>query len=93
MIIAYVALTVTDPDSLAKYRENASDAVTKHGGRALAATPTMTVIDGAPNVPDVGVLVEFPDKDAALAWINDPEFADLHDMRRAAGASDIFLFG
>ncbi|MCK0122530.1 hypothetical protein MWU61_18395, partial [Loktanella sp. F6476L] len=34
-----------------------------------------------------------PDKDAAIAWSTDPELADVHALRRGAGASDILLLG
>jgi uncharacterized protein (DUF1330 family) len=93
MIYAYAKLTVTNPEALAQYRDVAGAALEKHGGKAVAAAGEFTVLDGAPDVPNVAALLSFPDKEAALAWINDPEIADVHDLRRSGGESDILLLG
>ena len=93
MIYAYVKLTVTNPDSLAQYRELAADALASHGGKVVHATTHTTSLDGTPDIPDVAVILAFPDKDAALAWIDDPELVDIHNLRRGAGKSDILLLG
>ena len=93
MIYAYASLTVTDPEKLAAYRGHAADALAKHGGQLAAAGADFTVLDGAPNQPNVAAIMTFPDRDAALGWINDPELADIHALRRGAGQSDILLLG
>ncbi|MBM7068442.1 DUF1330 domain-containing protein [Actibacterium sp. 188UL27-1] len=93
MIYAYVSLTVTNPDSLAKYREQGAPALARHGGKVETATAETSVLDGSPNLPDMAALLSFPDRGAALAWINDPELAETHALRRGAGASDIVLLG
>ncbi|MEM7524622.1 MAG: DUF1330 domain-containing protein [Pseudomonadota bacterium] len=93
MIYAYAKLSVTNPDALALYRDKAAAALARHGGKVETATRETTALDGAPDLPDVAALLSFPDRAAALAWINDPEIADVHDLRRSAGASDILLFG
>lgn len=93
MIYAYAKLTVTNPDALAQYREVAADALAKHGGKVESAAAECTVLDGAPDVPDIAALLSFPDKAAATAWASDPELADVHALRRSAGGSDILLIG
>ncbi len=93
MIYAYVNLTITDPDALAKYRENAGAALARHGGKPLVSAKETTVLEGSPTQPSVAVILEFSDRDAALGWINDREIADVHALRRAAGQSDILLLG
>jgi len=93
MIYAYVALKITDPTQLAAYRDVAADALAKHGGEVLTAAREFTTLDGAPETPDMVALLIFPDKDSAIAWSNDPELAEVHALRRGAGASDIFLLG
>ncbi len=93
MIYAFANLTVTAPDSLAAYRDVAGEALAKHGGKVEAAANSFTVLDGAPDQPNVAALLSFPDRDAALAWANDPDLADVHALRRNAGASDILLLG
>ena len=93
MIYAYAALTVTNPNALAAYREKAADALARHGGQVVTATADMTVLDGTPDMPDTAALLSFPDKDSALNWANDPALADTHALRRGAGASNIVLLG
>ncbi len=93
MIYAYAKLTVTNPDALAAYRDVAEAALAKHGGKVESAAREFTVLDGAPNAPDVAALLSFPDREAAIAWSNDPALADVHALRRGAGGSDILLLG
>ena len=93
MIYAYAKLTVTKPDALAEYREVAGGALAKHGGKVEGNTRSPTVLDGTPDIPDVAALLSFPDKDAALAWANDPDLKRVHALRRSAGGSDILLLG
>lgn len=93
MIYAYAKLTITNPDALAQYRDVAGPALAKHGGKVESSARDCTVLDGTPDIPNVAVLLSFPDKDAALAWANDPELEDVHALRRNAGGSDIHLLG
>lgn len=93
MIYAYVKLTVTNSDALAQYRDVAAAALAKHGGKAEIAAKECTILDGTPDVPNVAALLTFPDKASAVAWAEDPDLADVHELRRAIGGSDIFLLG
>ncbi|WP_341367353.1 DUF1330 domain-containing protein [Yoonia sp. BS5-3] len=93
MIYAYASLTITKPEALAAYREKAAAALALHGGKIEAASADLHAIDGVPPIPDAAALLSFPDRDAALGWINDPALADVHALRRDAGASDIILLG
>ena len=93
MIYAYAKLTVTNPEALTAYRAKAGEALARHGGKVEHATAETSVLDGAPEQPDVAALLSFPDRDAALAWANDPDLKDVHALRRSAGGSDIILLG
>ena len=93
MIYAYAEITVTNPEALDQYRDVANEALAKHGGKVESAAHEFTVLDGAPDKPNVVALLSFPDRDAAIAWSTDPELADVHALRRSAGASDILLLG
>lgn len=93
MIHAYVKLTVTNPEPLAQYRTVAGEALARHGGAVVQASTEITTLDGQPDMPDIGVILSFPDKASALAWINDPDLVGVHNLRRSAGRSDIVLLG
>lgn len=91
MIYAYAMLTVNNPEALNKYRDLAGAALARHGGAIVGASGALEKLDGAPTIPDVAAILSFPDKASAESWINDPELADIHALRRNAGASDIVL--
>ena len=88
---ATVALTITSPDKLAAYREKAGPALVKHGGSVLQASKELEVLEGTANLPSMLAILAFPDKPAALGWINDPELQDIHALRRGCGQSTIIL--
>ncbi|MBY5932222.1 DUF1330 domain-containing protein [Tateyamaria omphalii] len=88
---AVAMLRITNPDSLAQYREKAGVALARHGGEIVQAAPDISALEGAPVVPDIMAIIRFPDRAAAEAWIADPELQAVHDLRRAAGGSDILL--
>ncbi|WP_415920902.1 DUF1330 domain-containing protein [Tateyamaria sp. SN6-1] len=89
---AVAMLRITDPEKLGQYREHAAEALARHGGEVVHASPEPRVIDGAPILPDMVALLRFPDAAAADAWIADPDLAAIHALRRGSGASDILLF-
>ncbi|GAA6180314.1 DUF1330 domain-containing protein [Shimia sp. NS0008-38b] len=88
---ALVTLTITNPESFELYRQQAGAALAKHGGAAMEVSKTSEVIEGDGVAPTVTVILTFPDRDAAKAWINDPEFAEAHALRRGSGTSNIIL--
>ena len=93
MNYAIAKLDITDPEKLAAYRDVAGTALAKHGGAVVTASGVYTVLDGAPDTTGVTAILSFPDKASALAWANDPELADVHALRRSAGASNIQFLG
>ena len=91
MIYAYVDMNITNPESLGQYREVAGAALQKHGGTVLTAGKDNMTIEGVHKAPDMAAILSFPDKPAALAWINDPELASVHTLRRGAGEVSIIV--
>ncbi len=88
---AIVTITLEDRDTFARYRSMAGPAMARHSAEPLAVSPEAQVIEGEGPAPDVTVILTFPDRDHAMAWINDPEIAEVHRLRRASGASRIIL--
>ena len=88
---AIVTMTVTSPESLARYREKAADALSRHGGTVLQASADLDLLEGGPELPTLAAVLTFPERAAALAWINDPELAPVHALRRGGGHSTIVL--
>ena len=88
---AVATMTVTNPESLGAYREKAGAALAKHGGAVLQASGDLQMIEGDGTPPTVIALLSFPSKDAALSWINDPDLAEVHALRRNSGETKITL--
>ena len=91
MIYCLVQMNISNPDALGKYREKAAEALAKHGGAVAGAVPKPERLEGSLAVPDMAGVLSFPDREAAMAWFNDPELAELHDLRRSTGESTLLL--
>ncbi|KAJ57531.1 hypothetical protein ACMU_03215 [Actibacterium mucosum KCTC 23349] len=91
MVYATVYLKITDPEAFDAYRGKAADALAKHGGSAVVSSKTPTMLDTGLEQPSVGVLLSFPTKEAALAWRQDPDLQEVHQLRNAAGQCSILL--
>lgn len=90
-IQALALITVTDKDTLGRYREKAADALAKHNGSVIAADPAPIVLEAASDTPNIAALLSFPDVEAAQAWINDSDLADVHALRNGGGKSTIVV--
>ncbi len=88
---ALALITVTDMQTMGRYREVAGEALAKHGGQVVAGDPAPTVLEAASEAPTLAALLSFPDIGSAKAWINDPELAAVHALRNKGGKSTIVI--
>ena len=86
-----VQLTPKNPELLEKYFAVGRAAVEKHGGAAIAGGPDRIVLEDNGAGAPASVLLSFPTKDAAQAWIEDPELTDVHALRRNGANTTITL--
>lgn len=91
MTYAYVTLDISNPDSLAKYRDNAQGALDKYGGSVVSVSKDARALEGEPALPEIAVILSFPDVESATNWIEDESLSEIHAMRRGAGKSTITL--
>ena len=75
MTNAYIVnqVVVHDPVRYAEYAGLGRAAMIRHGGRILAAGGVVETLEGEPIPPRV-VIIEFPSRDAALAYYHSPEY-------------------
>ncbi|MDN3718696.1 DUF1330 domain-containing protein [Roseibium salinum] len=57
----------------------------------LAADPEPLVLEAASDTPDMTALLSFPNLEAAQAWRDDPDLADIHALRNKGGKSTIVV--
>jgi uncharacterized protein (DUF1330 family) len=79
---AYVVVNarVTDPVLLERYVGAAGATVAQHPCKVLVATNDAEAIEGDPPGSRV-VVLEFPSREAALAWYNSEEYQAVIGMR------------
>lgn len=92
---AYMIISVTpeDADKMSQYEEQTLPIVARHGGRPLARDTDVLGID-TDGVPDIGVILEFPSKQAVLDFYASPDYEPLKQFRRSfAWASAMVIEG
>ena len=81
-----VTYDVVDKALYKKYNPGSSDVigstVAKHDGKIIVATSECVQISGPQS--DMKVIIEFPSKESALAWHDDPEYAPAKEIRLAS---------
>jgi uncharacterized protein (DUF1330 family) len=80
-----LAITPTSEDWIANYVSSASGIVAKHGGKYIARTASHECLEGGREDSALQVIIEWPSKEAALAFMSNPEYAP-HLKARTAGS-------
>lgn len=78
---------VTDEAWLPAYATNVHDIVQKHGGKYLSRSGNITTIEGEGLDSTLIALLEFPSMEALQAFVDDPEYAEYREARRAGSVS------
>lgn len=81
---AYVIghITVNDPDGYARYTSQVPGTLAQHGGAFVVRGGETTVMEG--EMPHARhVVIRFPDRKAAEAWYNSPEYQAIVPVRQA----------
>ena len=87
-LLANVA--VRDPDRYREYVENVPALIRKHGGVYRVRGGDFEVLEGD-WTPSRLIVLEFPDREAALAFHNDPEYEPYRDLRQALSDSNLVV--
>jgi uncharacterized protein (DUF1330 family) len=80
-----LAVTPTTEDWISDYIGPANKLVAHYGGRYLARTNSHEQMEGEKHDAALRIIIEWPSKEAALGFINDPEYVP-HLMARTAGS-------
>ncbi|MBV7334999.1 DUF1330 domain-containing protein [Chloroflexi bacterium TSY] len=86
-----LAVTPTTEEWIPDYIGPANALVAKHGGKYLARTATHEQIEGEAQDAALRIVIEWPSKEAALAFMSDPEYVPHLEARTAGSVSDHFL--
>lgn len=90
---AYIVATMTihDAETYRKYTDRTPETLARFGGRFLTRGSEVTTLEGGPEFDERMVLLEFPSKDAALAWHDDPDYQAAAEFRRLSSSSRLLL--
>ena len=83
-------VVVNDPTVYEQYRAQVPALIRKHGGEYLVRGGALEVIEGSWK-PRRLVVLRFPDRAAAQAFLNDPEYRPLKELRHRAARTDLVL--
>ena len=82
---AYViaSLAVRDTAWRESYSPKTAELIRKHGGKVLAPVGSgVELLEGKVKLPTNVVILEFPSKEQAKAWYNDPEYGPMIKLRQ-----------
>ncbi|MEM7216092.1 MAG: DUF1330 domain-containing protein [Pseudomonadota bacterium] len=86
-----LAVTPTTEDWIPDYIGPANALVAKHGGKYLARTSNHEQIEGDDQPSALRIVIEWPSREAALAFMKDPEYVPHLEARTAGSTSYHFL--
>jgi uncharacterized protein (DUF1330 family) len=89
---AYVIadVRVTDPGVYGAYAARTPEVLRKYGARFVVRGGTAETLEGDWS-PQRLVVLEFPSAEAARAWYDSPEYAELRELRRGAATGSLVL--
>jgi len=85
-----VDVTVKDPAGYEQYRTGVPALIRKHGGEYLVRGGAMQVIEGTWK-PNRVVVLRFPDRKSAEAFMTDPDYIPLKEIRHRVASTDLVL--
>lgn len=84
-------VTPTSEDWIPNYLPTANGLVAKHGGKYVARTANHEQVEGERQDAGLRIIIEWPSKEAAKAFMNDPEYAPHLKARTEGSVSHHFL--
>ena len=88
---AVAELEITDPAWVQAYVAEVTPMVERHGGRYLARTSRVEKLEGERAPPRVALIVEWPSREAALAFYESDEYRPFRDRRLAGARNELAL--
>lgn len=80
-------VTPTTQEWIPNYLEAASKLVSKHGGQYIAQSSEHEILEGDGDNPAIRVIIRWPSRQAAISFMQDPEYAPHLEARTAGSIS------
>jgi len=88
----YGEITLKHQDWVEEYLSKINTFIEQHEGRVLSRTVHMERVEGECLLPTNVILVEFPDRNSAIGFFNDPAYQPLRQLRLDGAKSEFTLF-
>jgi uncharacterized protein (DUF1330 family) len=88
---AVAEIDITDQSWVSDYVRNVTGIVERHGGRYLARTPNVEKIEGGRKAPQIFLIIEWPSRDAALAFYESDEYRPYRQSRIEGARNEFAL--
>ena len=85
-----VNIEINDAQQYEVYKSMAPESIEAYGGKYIVRGGPIDILEGR-WTPRRVVILEFPDKRAALNWWNSSEYADAKAMRNACAYSELVV--
>lgn len=80
-------VTITEDSWVPAYVADSKRLVEKHGGHYVARTASHEILEGDREAPALRIVISWPSRDAALAFMNDAEYKPHLEARLAGSVS------
>ena len=84
-------VTPTSEEWIPNYLGPANTLVAQYGGKYLARTASHERLEGEGEAPALRILIEWPTKEAAIGFMNDPAYAPHLKARTEGSVSNHYL--
>jgi len=91
MYYSVLDVTPTTQDWIPDYLPTANKLVAKHGGKYLARTASHEQVEGEKQEAGLRILLQWPSKEAAKAFMKDPEYEKHLEARTQGSVSHHYL--
>ena len=91
MYYSILDVTPTTDAWIPAYIGPANKLVAKHGGKYLARTSSHEHVEGVADEAALRIIIEWPSKQAALNFMNDPGYVPHFNERTAGSVSNHYL--
>lgn len=84
-------LRVTNWKWYSEYKRVVEPLVARHGGTYLIKGGEAACLEGMQGIPDAVVVLQFPTREQALQWFEDPEYAPMIELRQGGARTEMLL--
>ena len=88
---AVAEIDLTDRSWVLEYVKNVTPMVERYGGRYLARTSRIEKLEGDRRTPQVFLIIEWPSREAALAFYESEEYRPYRESRLQGSKNEFLL--